>query len=147
MATCDLIIRNGLVVDGTGAPAKHADVAIKDGKILAVGESLDFSAQKTIDASGRLVTPGWVDIHTHFDGQILWDPYVTPASNNGVTSVVFGNCGIGFAPVAPDQREFLIKLMEGVGKWVATDLIHVMTICLFVLTRPTTRGYSWCCLA
>ena len=126
-----LVIRQGLIVDGTGSDRFVGDIAVDGGVIVAVASSLpDFKGDQEVDATSLLVTPGWVDIHTHFDGQILWDPYVTPASNNGVTSVVFGNCGIGFAPVAPDQREFLIKLMEGVGEWVATDLIRVMTFCL-----------------
>ncbi len=109
----DLVIRNGLVVDGTGAPARHADVAIDDGLVSIVGEVTD-SGREEIDADGLLVTPGFVDIHTHFDGQITWDPLLTPSFWHGVTTVVMGNCGVGFAPAAPNKRDWLIGLMEGV---------------------------------
>ncbi len=109
----DLVIRNGLVVDGTGAPARKADVAIDNGVVAAVGEVNDLGREE-IDADGFLVTPGFVDIHTHFDGQITWDPLLTPSFWHGVTTVVFGNCGVGFAPAAPNRREWLIGLMEGV---------------------------------
>ncbi|MXX80186.1 MAG: amidohydrolase family protein [Chloroflexi bacterium] len=109
----DLVIRNGLVVDGTGAPARKADVAISDGVVAAVGEINDIGREE-IDADGLLVTPGFVDIHTHFDGQITWDPLLTPSFWHGVTTVVFGNCGVGFAPAAPNRRDWLIGLMEGV---------------------------------
>ncbi len=109
----DLIIRGGTVIDGTGSPARRADVAIANGKISAVG--LDVGeAREEIDATGLLVTPGWVDIHTHYDGQATWDAHLTPAPWNGVTTVVMGNCGVGFAPVKPDRHDFLIQLMEGV---------------------------------
>ena len=109
----DLVIRNGLVVDGTGAPARDADVAIDDGLVSIVGEVTD-SGREEIDADGLLVTPGFVDIHTHFDGQITWDPLLTPSFWHGVTTVVMGNCGVGFAPVAPNKHDWLIGLMEGV---------------------------------
>ncbi len=109
----DLVIRNGLVVDGTGAPARQADVAIDDGVVAAIGEINDLGREE-IDAEGLLVTPGFVDIHTHFDGQITWDPLLTPSFWHGVTTVVFGNCGVGFAPAAPNRRDWLIGLMEGV---------------------------------
>ena len=109
----DLVIRNGLVVDGTGAPARQADVAIDDGVVAAIGEVNDLGREK-IDADGLLVTPGFVDIHTHFDGQITWDPLLTPSFWHGVTTVVMGNCGVGFAPAAPNRRDWLIGLMEGV---------------------------------
>lgn len=109
----DLVIREGTIIDGTGAAARKADVAISGGFISAVGENLG-PAREEIDASGLLVTPGWVDIHAHYDGQITWDPYVTPAGWSGTTTVVIGNCGVGFAPVRPDHHEFLIQLMEGV---------------------------------
>ncbi len=109
----DLIIKNGTVVDGSGQPAQKADVAIKDGRIAAVGENLG-EAKKEIDAEGLLVAPGWVDIHTHYDGQVTWDPYLTPSSWHGATTVVMGNCGVGFAPAAPDRHDWLIGLMEGV---------------------------------
>ncbi|MEL0218527.1 MAG: amidohydrolase family protein, partial [Gammaproteobacteria bacterium] len=109
----DLIVRNGTVIDGTGADRKVADIAIANGRIMKVGEVLEH-AENEIDAKGKLVTPGWVDIHTHYDGQATWDPILAPSSWHGVTTVVMGNCGVGFAPVKPNDREFLIELMEGV---------------------------------
>ncbi|NMM80448.1 amidohydrolase [Acidovorax sp. SRB_14] len=109
----DTVIRGGLVVDGTGQPAFEGDVGIVDGKISAVGGKLG-AGKLEIDANGALVTPGWVDVHTHFDGQATWDPYLSPSTDHGVTSVVMGNCGVGFAPVKPDKREWLIGVMEGV---------------------------------
>ena len=105
----DLIIRNGTVIDGTGADRKVADIAITNGRIMKVGE-VQGDAKKEIDAKGKLVTPGWVDIHTHYDGQATWDPILAPSSWHGVTTVVMGNCGVGFAPVKPDDRDFLIEL-------------------------------------
>lgn len=109
----DLIIRNGTVIDGTGAPGFTADVAIRDGKIAAVG-AIAGKGKEEIDARGKLVTPGFVDIHTHYDGQAVWDRHLAPGSWHGVTTVVMGNCGVGFAPVKPTDREKLIELMEGV---------------------------------
>lgn len=110
----DLLIRNGTVVDGTGAVARVADVAIADGSIVAVGPALDGDASQVIDADGLLVTPGFVDIHTHYDGQVTWDEVLEPSSLHGVTTLVMGNCGVGFAPVRPGGEEWLIQLMEGV---------------------------------
>ncbi|MFV0315804.1 MAG: N-acyl-D-amino-acid deacylase family protein [Microthrixaceae bacterium] len=109
----DLVIRGGAVIDGTGAVAFHGDVAISDGLIAAVGPDVG-EARQSIDATGAIVTPGFVDIHTHYDGQATWDPYLTPSSWHGVTTVVMGNCGVGFAPVEPERHEWLIGLMEGV---------------------------------
>ena len=109
----DLVIRNGLVVDGTGSPGRRADVAIDGGLVSIVGE-VSERGREEIEAEGKLVTPGFVDIHTHFDGQITWDPLLTPSFWHGVTTVVMGNCGVGFAPAAPNRREWLIGLMEGV---------------------------------
>ncbi len=109
----DLVIRGGTVIDGAGAPARRADVAVDDGVISAVAPKLG-PAHRDIDADGRLVTPGWVDIHTHYDGQATWDPDMTPSSWHGVTTAVFGNCGVGFAPVRPGSETWLINLMEGV---------------------------------
>lgn len=109
----DLIIRNGTVIDGTGRDRFIADVAVQDGKVAKIGRIAE-SAKKEIDVAGKLVTPGWVDIHTHYDGQATWDPLLAPSSWHGVTTVVMGNCGVGFAPVKPQDREFLIELMEGV---------------------------------
>ena len=101
----DLIIRNGTVIDGTGADRKVADIAISEGQIMKVGEVLE-RANNEIDANGKLVTPGWVDIHTHYDGQATWDPILAPSSWHGVTTVVMGNCGVGFAPVKPVSNNF-----------------------------------------
>jgi len=113
MAQYDLIIRDGSVVDGTGIPARTADVAISDGVIVEVG-AVDGSAERTIDADGALVIPGIVDIHTHYDGQATWDRRLQPSSWHGVTTVVTGNCGVGFAPVHDADHDKLIELMEGV---------------------------------
>jgi N-acyl-D-aspartate/D-glutamate deacylase len=108
----DLVIRGGTVIDGSGAPQRAADVAIDGGQIAAVGET--GKGRREIDARNLLVTPGFVDIHTHYDGQATWDPYLTPSSWHGVTTVVFGNCGVGFAPVRKGAAPYLINLMEGV---------------------------------
>lgn len=109
----DLIIRNGTVVDGTGAAPFIGDVEVTDGRITAVGE-VAGRAEREINADGRLVTPGFVDIHTHFDGQLTWDPLVAPSSLHGVTTIGVGNCGVGFAPARPDRHDWLIGLLEGV---------------------------------
>ena len=109
----DLVIRGGMVVDGTGAPAFAADVAVDGGLITAVG-TITAKGKREIDAAGMIVTPGWVDIHTHYDGQATWDPVMAPSSWHGVTTAIMGNCGVGFAPVRPDAHDFLIELMEGV---------------------------------
>ncbi len=109
----DLIIRNGTVVDGSGNARVAADIAIDGDRITAIGK-ITGDAKRTIDARGCLVTPGWVDVHTHYDGQATWDPILAPSSWHGVTTVVMGNCGVGFAPVRPGQESFLIELMEGV---------------------------------
>jgi N-acyl-D-aspartate/D-glutamate deacylase len=113
MSMFDVIIRGGTVVDGTGAPARTADVAISDGLVTEVGK-VDADAARTIDADGLLVTPGFVDIHTHYDGQASWGERMIPSSWHGVTTVVAGNCGVGFAPVRPSDHDRLIELMEGV---------------------------------
>jgi N-acyl-D-amino-acid deacylase len=110
----DLIIRNGTVVDGTGAPARQADVAIAGDRIVAVEERIETKGHREIDASGRLVTPGFVDVHTHLDAQLAWDPLPTSSCWHGITSAVLGNCGVTFAPVGPGQREFLAEMMESV---------------------------------
>ena len=109
----EMIIRNGTIIDGTGRDRYVADIGINDGKIVKIGE-IKESSKNIIDAENKLVTPGWVDVHTHYDGQATWDPILAPSSWHGVTTVVMGNCGVGFAPVKPKDREFLIELMEGV---------------------------------
>ena len=112
--TYDLLIKNGTIVDGTGDAPYRGDVAVLDGKIAALGDAIAGDTRETIDAEGQLVTPGWVDIHTHFDGQATWDALLSPSCWHGVTTVVMGNCGVGFAPVKVDKRPWLVELMEGV---------------------------------
>ncbi len=109
----DILIRGGTLLDGTGQPAFVADIAVKDGVITEVGR-VDGAAHRTLDANGLLVAPGWVDIHTHYDGQASWDPYMTPSSWHGVTTAIMGNCGVGFAPARVSQRQWMMDLMEGV---------------------------------
>ncbi len=111
----DLVIRGGDVVDGTGVPAVRADVAVADGRIVRVAPSVDApDARETVDATGCIVTPGFVDPHTHYDGQATWDEVLEPSTPHGVTTVITGNCGVGFAPVRPGREGWLIELMEGV---------------------------------
>src|SRR5262249_31332304 len=110
MADYDLVVRNGTLADGTGAATREADVAIKDGRIAAVGK-VSANGKEEIDAKGLLVTPGFVDIHTHYDGQATWDSRLQPSSWHGVTTAVMGNCGVGFAPVKIEDRQRLIELM------------------------------------
>ena len=112
-AKMDLVLRGGTVMDGDGGPGFEADVAIKDGCIAEIGK-VSASGKEEIDAKGQLVTPGFVDIHTHYDGQVTWDTRLAPSSSHGVTTVVMGNCGVGFAPCMPHQHDLLIKLMDGV---------------------------------
>ena len=109
----DLIVRGGMIVDGSGEAPREGDVAVKDGRIVAVGR-VEGEAREEIDAHGLAVTPGFVDIHTHYDGQVTWDAHLTPSCWHGVTTAVFGNCGVGFAPVRPNERDYLISLMEAV---------------------------------
>ena len=122
----DLVIRGGTVVDGTGAPKRLADVAIDGQTITAVGV-VPGQGRREIDATGHLVTPGWVDIHTHYDGQVSWDPFLSPSCWHGVTTVVMGNCGVGFAPVKPHFRDRLINIMEGVEDIPGTALTEGIT--------------------
>lgn len=122
----DLVIRNGLLVDGSGAPARPADVAV-DGDRIAAVDTVDGRGRREIDADGLVVTPGFVDIHTHYDGQATWDPDITPSSWHGVTTVVMGNCGVGFAPAHPDRHDWLIQLMEGVEDIPGTALAEGIT--------------------
>jgi N-acyl-D-aspartate/D-glutamate deacylase len=117
----DLVIRGGMIVDGSGREAFPGDVAVRDGRIAAVGRDLG-PAQRTLDAEGRIVTPGFVDIHTHYDAQATWDPNLLPSGWHGVTTAVCGNCGVGFAPAPPERRQWLIGLMEGVEDIPGTAL-------------------------
>lgn len=125
MPRYDLVIRNGTIVDGTGGKQFNGDIAVSDGLIVKVGE-VEGSAAEEIDATGLIVTPGFVDIHTHYDGQATWDQEMAPSSWHGVTTVVMGNCGVGFAPAAPDRHEWLIGLMEGVEDIPGTALAEGM---------------------
>ncbi len=124
----DLLIKNGLVIDGTGAPAKRADIGIVDGKIASVQARIEEKAGRTIDASGLAVAPGFIDPHTHYDAQICWDGALTPSSWHGVTSVVMGNCGVGIAPCRPETREIAMR-----------DLVNVEAIPFEVLEQ----GITW----
>jgi N-acyl-D-amino-acid deacylase len=123
----DLKITGGTVVDGTGGPRYGADVAVVDGQIVALGPALDGDAVESIDATGQIVTPGFVDIHTHYDGQATWDEVLEPSSGHGVTTIVTGNCGVGFAPVRPGTEGWLIQLMEGVEDIPGTALAEGMS--------------------
>ncbi len=109
----DTAIRGAMIVDGSGGAPHAGDIGIRDGKIAQVGGKAG-AARRDINANGALATPGWVDVHTHYDGQVTWDPYLSPSTQHGVTTAVMGNCGVGFAPVKPDKREWLISVMEGV---------------------------------
>src|SRR4051794_32460002 len=109
----DKIIRGGRVVDGTGSAPRTADVAIQDGLIAEIGH-VKAQARETIEADGALVTPGFIDLHTHYDGQFLWDDQMDPSFSHGVTTAIAGNCGVGFAPVAAEHRRELMEMMEGV---------------------------------
>ena len=120
----DLLIRNATLVDGSGSSARKADIAAVDGTLCEVAPagSLEAIAEEEIDAGGLLVTPGFVDVHTHYDGQATWDPILAPSSWHGVTSAVMGNCGVGFAPARRDKHQWLIELMEGVEDIPGTAL-------------------------
>ncbi len=121
MAQHDLVIRNGVIVDGTGKERFDGDIAVDDGLISAVGV-VEGTGREEIDAAGDLVAPGWVDIHTHYDGQVTWDPEMAPSSWHGATTVVMGNCGVGFAPLRPGGEDFLVELMEAVEDIPGTAL-------------------------
>ncbi|HEY6716539.1 MAG TPA: amidohydrolase family protein, partial [Reyranella sp.] len=113
MSSPSLVIRNGTIVDGSGGDPYEADLAMIDGKIAAIGGNIAKGTEE-IDARGKLVTPGFVDVHTHYDAQVTWSDRLSPSSWNGATTVLFGNCGVGFAPCHEDQHDMLINLMEGV---------------------------------
>src|SRR5256885_1434387 len=110
--SADIVIRGGSLVDGTGAPARTADIAISDGVVSDIGDGLD--GRRVLDAGGHVVAPGFIDIHTHYDAQVFWDPALTPSCWHGVTSVVSGNCGFSLAPCRPAQRELLVRTLEHV---------------------------------
>src|SRR6201993_1172676 len=112
-ANPDLVIRGGTIADGSGGSLFEADIAISDGRITEVGK-ISSRGKEEIDARGKLVTPGFVDVHTHYDGQVTWSQDITPSSQNGVTTAIMGNCGVGFAPCKPSDHQRLIQLMEGV---------------------------------
>src|SRR3546814_8897939 len=122
----DRVIRGGTVVDGSGGAPFVADVAIDGDRIVAGGENRGAGSEK-IDAGGKIGTPGFVDVHTHYDGQATWDAEMAPSSWHGVTTVVMGNCGVGFAPAKPDRHEWLISLMEGVEDIPGTALAEGMS--------------------
>jgi N-acyl-D-aspartate/D-glutamate deacylase len=117
----DLVIRNGVVIDGTGGPSRRCDVAIDGDRIVDVGGDIE-TGRREIDAEGCVVAPGFIDPHTHYDGQATWDPWLAPSSHHGVTTVAMGNCGVGFAPVAPHFHDELIEMMEGVEDIPGTAL-------------------------
>ncbi len=129
----DIAIRNGRVIDGTGTPEFHGDVAVDGATITAVGDDVG-KARREIDAEGKLVVPGWIDIHTHFDAQVSWDPYLTPSCWNGVTTIVMGNCGVGFAPVKPkdlsSEAPYLVyDLPENAKRYMQRPQGYDATIC------------------
>ena len=122
MTRFDLIIRNALVYDGSGEVPAHLDIAIRDGIIAAMAESIVGQADREIDASGKIVTPGFVDVHTHYDGQATWDNHMKPSSSLGATTIVMGNCGVGFAPCRQGDHDVLVQLMEGVEEIPGTAM-------------------------
>ena len=147
----DLKITGGTVVDGTGADRFRADIGVKDGRIVEVRrrsgddtglEGPENPAAETLDATGRIVAPGFVDIHTHYDGQVSWDPLLEPSSLHGVTTVVGGNCGVGFAPVTPGREQWLIELMEGVEDIPGSALAEGITWQWESFPNTSTRSRS-----
>ena len=135
----DIVIRGGTIVDGTGAPRFTGDVAIDGERIAQVGGKAG-PAKREIDADGLLVTPGWVDVHTHYDGQATWDPLLAPSSWHGVTTMLFGNCGVGFAPARPEHRGALMDLMEGVEEIPGAALAEGLEMELGELPRIPRRA-------
>jgi len=119
----DLVIKGGSVIDEIGADARHADFAIDGGRISRIGDLTGVEAATEIDASGKIVTPGFVDVHTHLDAQVGWDPEMRSSSYHGVTTALIGNCGVTFAPVSPENRRYLAELMEVVEDIPAEDIM------------------------
>jgi len=119
--TVDLVVRNGTVVDGTGGEMFEADIAVANGRIVEIGKNLSVRGREEIAAKDRIVTPGFVDVHTHYDAQATWESRLQPSSLHGITTVIMGNCGVGFAPCRPEERQLLLRLMEGVE-----DIPHVV---------------------
>src|SRR5580692_3593713 len=109
----DLVLRNGSVVDGTGAPAQHADIGVANGQVVEVG-AVDGGARREIDLDGLVVIPGFVDLHTHYDAQVFWDPLLSPSPSHGVTTVISGNCGLTLAPMKPENQDFAVRLLANV---------------------------------
>ena len=111
MPEYDLVIKDGMVIDGTRLPRYRGDIGVKDGKIAKIGRLQSHQGTKTLDAEGHMVVPGFIDLHTHYDAQLFWDPYLTISGWHGITSVVIGNCGFGFAPVQPEDQERAMRTM------------------------------------
>src|ERR1700685_3334211 len=109
----DLILRNGSLVDGTGAPARHADIGVAGGQVVEVGEVVG-GGRREIDLDGLVVIPGFVDLHTHYDAQVFWDPLLSPSPSHGVTTVISGNCGLTLAPMRPEDQDFAVRLLANV---------------------------------
>ncbi|MBI3744248.1 MAG: amidohydrolase family protein [Chloroflexi bacterium] len=122
----DILIKNGTIIDGSGMPGYRGDVAIKDGRIVARGRIAGESASETIDADGLVVAPGFIDVHTHYDPHLFWDPLVTPSCWHGVTTVVMGNCGLSLAPLKPEHREAMLGVFGRVEELSQSSLRHMI---------------------
>ena len=122
MERFDLIIRNGDVVDGTGVASARLDIGVRDGRIAKLAKTIEGEADRVVDATGKIVTPGFVDVHTHYDGQATWDDHLKPSSSLGATTIVMGNCGVGFAPCRKEDHNVLVQLMEGVEEIPGTAM-------------------------
>ena len=126
----DTLIKGGRIVDGLGGEPYSGDIGIKDSVIVEIGEKVSTASVRTINADGAVVTPGFVDVHTHYDGQVSWDDKMDPSFSHGVTSIVMGNCGVGFAPVPPGGERDLIEVMEGVEDIPGTALYEGIPLSL-----------------